>query len=348
MKIAIAAPVEERVPPIKYGGTELVVYNLIERLVAMGHEVTLLANGESKTSAKLIPIFKRSLRSMPEYHDTQVKELYKYMSVGKVLAYLHREKFDIFHNHIGWRTILFEGALDFPMVTTLHGPLDIPYQQITYNEYKNSNYISISMSQRRPMPDLNYVSNVYNGIDVSKFKFFPDPQDYFVFLARMSPTKGPVEAIQIAKKAGVKLIMAAKVDASDEEYFRKEVEPLIDDEQIKFIGEVDHAEKVELLGNAKALIAPIQWEEPFGLFFIEAMICGTPVITTRRGSVPEIILDKKTGFICDNLDEAVEKIKDVSSVDRQFCHEHVKNNFSSEKMAAGYVAAYEKVLNKNK
>jgi len=348
MKIAIAAPVEERVPPIKYGGTELVVYNLIERLVAMGHEVTLLANGESKTSAKLIPVFKRSLRSMSEYHDTQIKEVYKFMSVGKVISHLHRENFDIIHNHIGWRMILFEGGLDFPMVTTLHGPMDIPYQQVTFNEYKNSRYISISLAQRSPMPDLNYVSNVYNGIDVSKFKFFPNPQDYFVFLARMSPTKGPVQAIQIAKKAGVKLIMAAKVDATDEEYFKKEVEPLIDNEQIKFIGEVDHAEKVELLGNAKALIAPIQWEEPFGLFFIEAMICGTPVISMRRGSVPEIILDKKTGFICDSLDEAVEKIKDVGLINRRFCREHVKKNFSSEIMAQNYVAVYEKILKKNK
>jgi glycosyltransferase involved in cell wall biosynthesis len=181
---------------------------------------------------------------------------------------------------------------------------------------------------------------------MAKFRQNYEPKDHFVFLGRMSPEKGPVQAIQIARKAGVKLIMAAKVDLVDEEYFKKEVEPLIDDEQIKFIGEVDHEEKVDLLGSAKALIAPIQWEEPFGLFFTEAMACGTPVIAMRRGSVPEIIVDKKTGFICDSIDEAVAKIRDVDMIDRKSCYEHVKENFSSEKMAQDYIKAYERVLRK--
>jgi len=344
MKIAIVAPFEERVPPHKYGGTELVVYNLTEQLVQMGHDVTLIATGDSQTSAKLEVIFKRSLRSIPDLTDMKLREAYKFMGIGKVVTYLNENNFDIVHNHIGWRLLPFEKIIKCPVVTTLHGPLDVPYQQKVYGEFSQANFISISMNQRKPMPELNFVANAYNGLNMEKFRQNYKPKDYFAFLGRMSPEKGPVQAIEVAKKAGVKLIMAAKVDLVDEEYFKKEVEPLIDDDQIKFIGEVDHEEKVELLGNAKALIAPIQWEEPFGLFFTEAMACGAPVFAMRRGSVPEIVIDKKTGFICDSVDEIAEKIKRVDEIDRKACFEHVKKNFSSEKMAKDYVKAYEKII----
>ncbi|MFZ2975832.1 MAG: glycosyltransferase family 4 protein [Candidatus Moraniibacteriota bacterium] len=344
MKIAIIAPFEERVPPHKYGGTELVVYNLTQQLVKMGHDVTLVATGDSQTSAKLEIIFKRSLRSIPDLTDIRLREAYKFMGIGKVVTYLNENDFDIVHNHIGWRLLPFEKIIKCPVVTTLHGPLDVSYQQKVYGEFSQANYISISMNQRKPMPELNFVANAYNGLDMEKFRQNYKPKDYFAFLGRMSPEKGPVQAIQVAKKAGVKLIMAAKVDLVDEEYFKKEVEPLIDDNQIKFIGEIDHDEKVEFLGNAKALIAPIQWEEPFGLFFTEAMACGAPVFAMRRGSVPEIIVDKKTGFICDSVDEMAEKIKRVDEIDRKACFEHVKKNFSSEKMARDYVSVYGEVI----
>lgn len=345
MKIAIVAPIEESVPPIKYGGTELVVNNLIEELVKLGHEITLFASGDSLTSAKLVPIFVRSLRSIPETaNDSKLREIYKYYSIGQLISYLQKGNFDIVHNHIGWRFLMFEKCFSIPMVTTLHGPLSIYYQQDIFNKSRNSNYISISMSQRKPMPEINFIANVYNGIEINKFKQNYKPNDYFAFLGRMSPEKGPVQAIQVAKKAGVKLIMAAKIDLVDEEYFKKEVEPLIDDDQIKFIGEIDHEEKVAFLGNSKGLIAPIQWEEPFGLFFTEAMACGAPVFAMRRGSVPEIVVDGKTGFICDSVEEMAEKIKKVDEIDRKECFEHVKKNFSSEKMASDYVLAYKKIL----
>jgi len=346
MKIAMVAPFEESVPPHKYGGTELVIYNLTEQLIKMGHDVTLLASGDSRTSAKLEFVFKRSLRSIPELDDMKLRDAYKFMGIGRVVAYLKENKFDIIHNHIGWRLLPFEKVFGCPTVTTLHGPLDVSYQQAVYGEYEYSNYISISMSQRKPMPELNFVANAYNGIDINKFKQNYKPKGYFAFLGRMSPEKGPVHAIQVAKKTGVKLIMAAKVDLVDEKYFKKEVEPLIDDEQIKFIGEIDHDEKVEFLGNSKGLIAPIQWEEPFGLFFTEAMACGAPVFAMRRGSVPEIVIDKKTGFICDSVEEMAEKIKIVDKIERKSCFEHVRDNFSSEKMARDYVSAYEKVIHK--
>jgi glycosyltransferase involved in cell wall biosynthesis len=348
MKIAICPPFEERIPPAEYGGTELVVYNLIEQLVKMGHEVTLIGTGDSQTSAKQHAIFKRALREVPEINTPLIRDAYKYIGAGKIVSYLNHNHFDIVHNHIGWRLLPFERAITIPMITTLYGPLDIVYQKFVYGEFPDANYVSISMSQRRPMQDLNFVANVYSGIETEKFNFVEKPQDYFVFLGRMSPEKGPLQAIRIAKRSGIKLVMAAKIDLKDEEYFKHEIEPLIDDEQIKFVGEITHDEKVKLLGNAKALLAPIQWEEPFGLFFIEAMICGTPVITMRRGSVPEIILDKKTGFICDSLDEATDKLKEVEKIDRQLCAQHVLDNFSAEKMTEGYLKAYEKVVAKNR
>lgn len=344
MKIAVASPFEEKVPPLRYGGTELVVSNVVENLVSLGHEVTLLATGDSQTAAHLVPIFKRPLREISELKDITLRDTYKFMGVGKVVSYLAKNKFDVVHNNIGWRLLPFEGILGCPVVTTLHGPLDITYQQRVYGEYKNSRYVSISLNQRKPMSDLNFIANVYNGIEVDKFRFFAESKDYFAFLGRMSPEKGAVQAIKIAKAAGVKLLMAAKVDAVDEEYFKKEVEPLIDEDQIKFVGEVDHEGKVELLGNAKALLAPIQWEEPFGLFFVEAMVCGTPVISMRRGSVPEIVVDKKTGFICDSLEEAVEKTREIDKIDRNFCRAHVCENFSAAHMAESYVKAYEKAI----
>lgn len=348
MKIAIISSIEERVPPAKYGGVELVVYNLVEQLVSLGNEVTLFASGDSKTRAELVPVFRQSIRSMSDAKDMRMREAYKYTGVGKMISHLAKRKFEIVHNHLGWRLLPFREFVDCPLVTTLHGPLDDQYLQKVYGEYKSANYVSISMAQRGSLPQLNFVANVYNGIDTSIFRFFPKPKGYFAFLGRMSPEKGPVQAIDIAKRAGVQLIMAAKVDVVDIDYFKKEVEPLIDGKQIKFIGEVDHAGKLELLGNAKALIAPIQWEEPFGLYFIEAMACGTPVITLRRGAAPEIIIDGKTGFVCRDLEEAILRIKQIDQIDRKDCFDHVRENFTAVKMAQEYLDVYRKLIKATK
>jgi glycosyltransferase involved in cell wall biosynthesis len=348
MKIAIVSPFEESVPPLKYGGTELVVNNLIDGLLRLRHDVTLLASGDSKTGAKLVPIFPRAIRRIPKFKDLKLRDSYKFIGVGKIINYLSKNKFDIIHNHIGWRILPFENLVTAPMVTTLHGPLDVFYQQEVYSAYGQSRYISISYNQRKPMPKLNYVANIYHGLELDKFKYFPQPKDYFAFLGRMSPEKGPVEAIQIAKKAGVKLVMAAKVDAVDVKYFKDQVEPLIDGEQIQFIGEVDHPGKVKLLGNAKALIAPIQWEEPFGLYLIEALACGTPVISMRRGSVPELIVDKKTGFICKSINEAAVKIKFISKISREDCYQYTLSHFSVERMAMDHLNLYAKILKEKK
>jgi len=278
MKIVQISPFEERVPPKKYGGTELIIYNITQELIKRGHKVYLIAPGDSQTKAKLLPSFPKALRTYTETQDMKTRDSLKFIGVGKVLEHLKNIDADIIHNHLGWRLLPFSPIIKMPIVTTLHGPLYIDYQKLIYGKFKKANYISISKNQREPFPSLNYVGNVYNGIDVSIFPFNKKPKNYLAFLGRMSPEKGPVEAIKIAKKAKMKLIMAAKVDIVDKEFFLNQVKPLIDGRQIKFIGEIGHKKKTELLKNAKALIAPIQWEEPFGLFLIEPMACGPPVI----------------------------------------------------------------------
>jgi len=340
LKIVQVAPFEESVPPKKYGGTELVVSNITEELIKRGHSVYLIATGDSKTSAKLIPVFPEAIRRHPEAKDAKIREAFKYIGVGRVINFLRGINADIVHNHIGWRLFPFAPSVSKPIITTLHGPLDVPYQKFVHKQFQKYPFVSISDSQRRPLPELNYVATVYNGIDVKKLKFNETPKDHFVFLGRMSPEKGPVQAIKIAKKAGVKLKMAAKVDTLDAPFFEKEVKPLIDGKQIEFIGEIKTAEKSNFLGNARGLIAPIQWEEPFGLFFTETMACGTPVITFNRGSVPEIIKDGKTGFIAKNMNEAVRVVKNIDKIERKECRKNVEEKFTVEKMVDGYEKVY--------
>ncbi len=344
MKIAQIAPFEEPVPPKKYGGTERIVYHLTEELVQNGHNVVLFATGDSKTSAKLLPIFPRALRSIKIGQNLKAREAYKLIGLAKVIEILLKENFDIIHNHIGWRFLPFIKILKTKVVTTLHGPLDIGYQRFIYQKFPNSCYISISKNQREPLPKLNFVGNVYNGIDITSFPFKEKSGNYLAFLGRMSPEKGPLEAIKIAKKMKMKLVMAAKIDIVDKEYFSKKIKPLIDNRMIKFIGEVGHKKKVQLLQNAKATLVPINWREPFGLVLTESMACGTPVIAFKRGSVPEVVKDKKTGFIVKNIDEAVESLKKIDQIDRRDCRKWVEEKFTSEKMANGYEKIYSKVI----
>ncbi|MFH1509336.1 MAG: glycosyltransferase family 4 protein [bacterium] len=346
MKIAVLSTFDESVPPPKYGGIELVIANFIEVLTKQGHDVTLFATGDSKTNAHLIPTFPKAFRKYDEFQNAKLRDSMKVKEVAKIVSHLSKNKYDIIHNNIGWRILAFEEMLASPIVTTLHGPLEPEDQNKIYGSFPETNYVSISMNQRNPLPNVNYVANVYNGLDTKKFKYFDRPQDYYAFLGRFSPEKGPVQAIEIAKKASVKLKMAAKIDPHDSEFYEKEVKPLIDGDQIEYIGEIGHKEKVELLGNAKALIAPIQWEEPFGLFFVESMICGTPVLATDRGSTKELIIDGETGFLRSTTDELAAKIPEIEKLDRRKCHEHAQENFSKEKMAAGYLEAYEKVIKK--
>lgn len=346
MRIALLAPLEESVPPEKYGGTELIVFYLADILPKRGHDVFLLASGDSKTSAKLMPVSPRSIRKEPHGSDLKIRDALKYIGISKIVKELKKINVDIIHNHIGWRFLPFISFFSAPTITTLHGPLNIKYQKFMYNRFKKCNLVSISNSQRKPLPSLNYVATVYNGIDIKNFDFNERPKDYFAFLGRMSSEKGPVQAIQIAKKAGVKLKMAAKVDAVDVDFFQKKVKPLIDNKQIEFLGEIPKEKKNDFLRNALGLIAPIQWEEPFGLFFTEAMACGTPVITLKKGSAPEVVKNGESGFVSDNLKDAVKAVKNINKIKRQNCRKWVEDNFTSEGMVDNYEKVYQKILEK--
>ena len=343
MKIALLAPFEESVPPQKYGGTELIVYYLAQ-LLSKKHSVFLFATGDSKTKARLIPIFPRSIRKEKISQDMKIRESLKYMGIAKVVKELKKIKVDIIHNHMGWRFFPFTSFFPNPTVTTLHGPLDTEYAKFIHSWFREQALISISNSQRVPLPNLNYTGTVYNGIDINNFEFNNKPGDYFAFLGRMSPEKGPVQAIQIAKAAGVKLKMAAKVDVADATFFEKEVKPLINKKQIEFLGEIESQEKSNFLKNARGLIAPIQWAEPFGLFFVEAMACGTPVITMNRGSAPEIIKNGKTGFVLNNIEEATNAVKSIDKIKREDCRKWVEKNFSAEIMVENYEKIYYQLI----
>jgi glycosyltransferase involved in cell wall biosynthesis len=342
MRIAVLSPFEETVPPRKYGGTELVVFNLVEELVALGHDVTLFASGDSQTSAQLFPVFETNLRNMPEGKNAKLRDCMKHVGIGKVIEKLLCEEYDLVHNHIGWRIMPFEKCIPAPLVTTLHGNLGDPGHASMYKYYSQTAYVSISNSQRRPAPELNYVATVYNGIDCSAFAWDDEPDDYFAFLGRFSPEKGAVEAIQAAREAGVRLIMAAKVDLVDSDYYEQRVKPLVDGDQIQYIGEVDHYGKNELLRKARGLLMPINWDEPFGLVMAESLASGCPVIANRRGSVPEVIQDD-VGYITQSHEEIVSGIREIGKISRRRCREYVCQHFERAVMAAEYVKAYEKV-----
>lgn len=284
---------------------------------------------------------KESLRAHEDSLFNVLRDRYKWLLTGKAVAYLEDGDFDVIHNHLGWRLLPFARRFQHKMVTTLHSPLDPPEQQVVLEPYAHYNYASISLNQRKGMPELHFVGNAYNGIAVDKFTVGDGKEGYLAFLGRMSPEKGPLEAIKVARATGKPLRMAAKVDTVDKAYFEKEVRPLIDGQHITFIGEVNHEQKVSFLGNASALLMPIQWEEPFGLVTIEALACGTPVIGLARGSLPEIIVDGKNGFLCKTVEEMIERVDDLRTIDRAQCRQDAEQRFSVRRMAESYLEIYE-------
>lgn len=338
MKIALVAPLFESVPPQLYGGTERVVSYLAEELVREGHEVTLYASGDSQTSAELVPVVPRALRldgsQDPTAHHVRMLDL--------VLR--DAPRYDIIHFHIDYLHFPLARALGLTHVTTLHGRLDIPDLAPLYRTYDDLPVVSISNHQRGPLAHANWVGTVYNGLPEQNFRFFPKQGDYLAFLGRTSPEKGIREAIEIALAAGMPLRIAAKVDKVDQDYFDTVIRPYLSHPLIEFIGEIGEREKDEFLGNAAALIFPIQWPEPFGLVMAEAMACGTPVIAYPRGSVPEVIEDGRTGFIVGSEGEAVAAIDRLAEIDRADCRRHFEQRFSARRMAGDYVAVYEQLL----
>jgi glycosyltransferase involved in cell wall biosynthesis len=339
MRIAQVAPLCESVPPKLYGGTERVVSYLSDELVRQGHHVTLFASGDSRTRATLVPAWPYALRLGDERSDPHTCHMLMIELVAK-----HAEDFDVIHFHVSQIHEPIARRLATPHVTTLHGRSDLPALVPFYREYPDIPIVSISDAQRGPIPHANWVGTVHHGLPGSLLRFQPEPGSYLAFLGRLSPEKGADRAIAIAKACGMPLRMAAKVDAVDAAYFRRVIEPLLDDPLVEFIGEIAEADKPGFLGHAKALLFPIDWPEPFGLVMIEALACGTPVVAFRGGSVEEILDDGISGFVVGSLDEAVDATRGIDRISRAACRETFERRFTSARMAANYVQLYQRVI----
>jgi glycosyltransferase involved in cell wall biosynthesis len=340
MKILLLAPLWETVPPPAYGGTEAVVSLLSDGLTLAGHDVTLVASGDSITKGNLEWVYHRSLRMACNIIDSG-----PYEWLHNAIALSQAEEFDIVHNHFGELAMAMSHLIKTPMLTTIHGLITTD-AKIIWDHY-DWYYNTISYAQRRSMPIIanrQFVGVVYNAIQVETFPYCEKKDGYILFLARFSPEKGAHHAIEVAKKLGKKLLMAGKVDQRDKEYFSTEVEPNIDGKQIQFLGEADAEQKRALYAGACCLLMPITWEEPFGLNIIEAMACGTPVIAFSRGAAPELIVQGKTGYLVSNVDEMVKAVYLVDQIEPCYCREHVERNFDSPRMIKGYLDAYERVL----
>jgi glycosyltransferase involved in cell wall biosynthesis len=338
MRIAQIAPLYESVPPKLYGGTERVVSYLTEELVRQGHDVTLFASGDSVTGARLVACSPRALRLDETWIDPLA---YNVVMVDKVFKAAH--KFDIIHFHTDYLHFPLSKRYGVPTIMTMHGRLDVPEMVPVFRQFPHMRLVSISDAQREPLPWADWQGTVHHGLPKDLYTFKEAPGDYLAFLGRISPEKRPDRAIEIAKRTGMKLKMAAKVDKVDAEYFKQQIEPLLNDPLVEFIGEINEKEKDEFLGNAYALLFPIDWPEPFGMVMIEAMACGTPVVAFPGGSVPEVIQDGVNGFISSDLDQAVEAVQRVSTLSRLECRQVFEERFSAERMAKDYVAIFEHV-----
>jgi glycosyltransferase involved in cell wall biosynthesis len=339
MRIAQVAPLWESVPPKLYGGTERIVSYITEELVALGHDVTLFASGDSETAARLEAICPQALRlNTGLFNRDAPLMMLQERGLGSATD------FDIIHSHLDFNGFPLARRNPVPVVTTLHGRLDLPELEPVYREFSEMPLVSISDSQRRPLPWASWAGTVYHGLPRNLYTFHPQSQGYLAFVGRTAPEKRPDHAIEIAKRAGLPLRIAAKVDRADRTYFEAEIEPLLDHPLIEFVGEISDGEKDEFIGNAMAVVCPYDWPEPFGLVLIEAFACGTPVLAYRRGSIPEIVDHGVTGFICETVDEMVDAVGQVSLIDRKQCRATFDERFTSDRMARDYVALYERLL----
>jgi glycosyltransferase involved in cell wall biosynthesis len=339
MKIAQISPLMEAVPPKLYGGTERIVSYLADELANMGHEVTLFASGDSITEARLEAVWPRALRLDPEMRDYIAPHFVMLQTVAA-----RADEFDIIHSHVDYLGYPILQRLGTPFVTTLHGRLDLPELSPLYRTFSDVPVVSISDSQREPLPEANFISTVYHGLPERLLLPRFGTGGYLAFIGRISPEKAPDAAIRIAARAGMKLKIAAKIDAVDREYFTTCIEPLLNGPDVEFIGEINDADKSAFLGNAAGLIFPIAWREPFGLAMIEAMACATPVIAFRRGSVPEVVDDGVTGFIVDNEDQAVAAARRLNSLDRAQVRRVFDERFTARRMTEDYLNIYRRLI----
>jgi glycosyltransferase involved in cell wall biosynthesis len=339
MRIAQVAPLYESVPPRYYGGTERVASYLTEELVRQGHDVTLFASGDSLTSARLVAPCPRSLRLDARCVDRLAHHI---LELELVLQELNR--FDIVHFHTDYLHFPLVRRQALPHLTTLHGRLDLPDLVPLYQEFSEVPVVSISNAQRQPLQWINWQGTVYHGLPEDLYRCHEAPGTYLAFLGRLSPEKGVDRAIEIAKRVGMELKISAKIDSADRAYFGEVVAPLLRHPLVTYLGEIGDGDKGEFLGNASALLFPIDWPEPFGLVMIEAMACGTPVIAYRRGSVPELVQDGVTGFIVDDMEEAIQATERAPMLDRARCRQWFERHFSARRMAEEYVAIYQRLI----
>ncbi len=338
MRIAQIAPLTESVPPRLYGGTERVVSFLTEQLVAMGHEVTLFASGDSRTSAELAAMWPCALRFDPRVRDTFAPHIVMLEQVRR-----RAHEFDVLHCHLDYWPFSLFSRQDTPFLTTLHGRLDLPELQPVYECFPDVPLVSISDAQRAPLPDASFIATVYHGLPADLLAPRNVKPGYLAFLGRICPEKRPDRAIRIARQAGIPLKIAAKVDRVDQEYFRNAIQPMIDGRDVELIGEINDAEKSEFLSGAIALLVPIDWPEPFGLVMIEAMACGTPVIAFHLGSVPEIVEHGVTGLIVKDEAAAVAAVRQAASLSRTAVRHGFERRFTARRMAEDYVALYRRL-----
>lgn len=339
MRIAQLAPLAESVPPKFYGGTERVVAWLVDELVQLGHDVMLFASGDSRTAAKLYPVWPRALRLgrkgvSPDAASAMLME---------AIAIRARD-FDVIHAHIDWLHLPLLSRLGVPFLTTMHGRLDLPGLPDVVRQFPEAALVSISDHQRLPLPDANWIGTIQHGMPSDLLRPSYEQGSYLAFLGRLTADKGPEDAIRIAHGARMPLRIAAKIPRVETAYFKKHVEPHIDNEKIQLVGEVDDTKKQPFLGGAAALLFPIDWPEPFGLVMIEAMACGTPVIAYRSGSVPEVIEHGLTGFIVENEEEAVKAVGELGKLDRRKLRARFEERFSARRMAREYEGEYRKLV----
>jgi glycosyltransferase involved in cell wall biosynthesis len=339
MKIAQIAPLVESVPPHGYGGTERIVSYLTERLVELGHDVTLFASADSRTSARLVPCSSRALREDEGVSDHIPHTLIMLEHVRQLAA-----EFDLLHFHVDLMHFPLFRHISRRTLTTLHGRLDLPDLQPFFREFFDLPLVSISMAQRAPMPPVAWAGNVPHGIPADLLAYESNPAgDYLAFLGRISPEKRVDRAIEIARKSGMRLKVAAKIDRVDREYHER-LGDLLEDPLVSFLGEVNDEGKGAFLGHARALLFPIDWPEPFGLVLIEAMACGTPVIAYPCGSVPEIVEHGITGFIVNDIDAGAQAVEAALDLDRARIRERFEQRYTVERMAGDYLAIYRELL----
>jgi len=348
MRIAQVAPPFESIPPTRYGGTERVVSLLTEELVRRGHEVTLFASGDSVTAARLVPTVDTALWRQDDVHDALP---YWAITLGEAYRRARDGEFDVVHAHLDFQAFACAGLVATPTVTTLHGRLDLPDLPRLFARFPEAGVISISESQRAPLPQARWLGTVYNAVDVDHLAFSPRGGDYLAYLGRISPEKGLDRAIRIARLAGLPLKVGARmplkdtsnpVICADWEYYEGAIKPLLRDGRVELLGEIGDADKSELLGNALALLFPIDWPEPFGLVMAEALACGTPVVARRRGSVPEVITHGVTGLVGETDEELARLCREVHAIDRGACRLEAETRFTPAVMARGYEKVYAK------